>query len=407
MSVRVRCDQCQERYSVPDEWAGRRAKCKKCGHLLEIPAPAAPAPLANPFTDLLDEALGAEMTDVDAMADPFAAAPPPDGAGSGPLRPLPSKRRRPSGEPSVGGSLAAFGRGQKLITAVLAGMWWVFGCMLYDLVASGPGVTQIASGVLLVVGVVIVAGGLLSGNARRNRAKDKLWAGRMVMWMIAGVMGIVCTIGVVAVVGRTGMTKNVVAVTNLTMPFITVFGLMTLISGLLLGYYVLVLLFPKTNIFRIAGWGYVGLTVVIPIVMLTLGMMLKVAVKTLENAPSLPSSDRFDSQEPAEQQPRITPRWPVGQPSDPDYGIDAFGANTAVVITISNVSGGGFRRMIPQVMAAAGVESQTSSYTNSTATIKIAPVEDVRALAKKLRLGKVTKVDVIQRTITIEGDGNY
>ncbi len=37
--IEFACESCQARYKVPDEMAGRRAKCKKCGAGMEVPAP--------------------------------------------------------------------------------------------------------------------------------------------------------------------------------------------------------------------------------------------------------------------------------------------------------------------------------------------------------------------------------
>ena len=45
--VIVQCNQCGKQYDVPDEWAGRSAKCKSCGNQLSIPRPT-PPPLPPP-----------------------------------------------------------------------------------------------------------------------------------------------------------------------------------------------------------------------------------------------------------------------------------------------------------------------------------------------------------------------
>lgn len=41
MSLNVECPECATKYKVPDKLAGKRAKCKKCGATMSIPAPAA------------------------------------------------------------------------------------------------------------------------------------------------------------------------------------------------------------------------------------------------------------------------------------------------------------------------------------------------------------------------------
>lgn len=434
MSVRTQCDQCHKQYEVPDEWAGRRAKCKNCGHLLEIPVPApdAPAPLVNPLTDLLDEALGAEIADGDAAADPFGAAL-PAGLGSGPLQPLPSKRRKPSGEPTFGGMAMAFGRGQKLITAVLVGMCWIFGVIVYGLATSAPMAIQVTNGILLVVGLVIVAGGLQAGTPQRNRSNDSARAGRAVAWMIGGIMGVACSLGATAVIGRTGLITSAPVLARLLMPFVVVFGLVTLISGLVMVYYVLVLMFPKTNIFRISGWFYVALTVVLPIVGIMLGLMLKTAIKTLDRPSSFPSSTSRGSGVPSPFEPSF-PRRPSSRGSQrPDrFGpkpgevsrpatrgttevtldsaleqlTEAYGAERVVTVKVLNMPRRDIGRVIIKMHGIVTVPSLVPTPTDSGVTFVAAPVDDIQALAKKLNFGKVTDVNANKRTITIDYGGN-
>jgi hypothetical protein len=42
MAVPVQCDQCEAKYLIEDRFAGKRAKCKRCGHIMSIPLPAGP-----------------------------------------------------------------------------------------------------------------------------------------------------------------------------------------------------------------------------------------------------------------------------------------------------------------------------------------------------------------------------
>ncbi|MCA9034035.1 MAG: suppressor of fused domain protein [Planctomycetaceae bacterium] len=44
MTIILRCDECEARYRVPDDRAGKRVKCKKCGMILQVP------PLDDPVT---------------------------------------------------------------------------------------------------------------------------------------------------------------------------------------------------------------------------------------------------------------------------------------------------------------------------------------------------------------------
>jgi predicted Zn finger-like uncharacterized protein len=43
MPVPVECEQCQAKYLIEDRFAGKRAKCKRCGHVMAIPLPGSRA----------------------------------------------------------------------------------------------------------------------------------------------------------------------------------------------------------------------------------------------------------------------------------------------------------------------------------------------------------------------------
>ena len=273
MSIQVRCGQCGKQYSAPDALAGKRARCLQCGAEVEVPIPIAELEPAGPVTDLLQQELGAVPTTPDPLADPFAPASAP-AAPLGPRRRLHPKKPKKSAEPSIGSMLIAFVLAQKLLTAVVLGMGLVILWQLYGLVVVGVGPALVVGAILLVIGVVIVIGGLRLGTGRRDRSTDKARATRSVGWFIVGIVGIGSTFLTMVIAARMG--AHVPTVANLGGPFIVVFGLMVLVSGLLLAYYVLVLLFPKTNIFRILGWFYVGLTVVIPALAFTVGALLAV-----------------------------------------------------------------------------------------------------------------------------------
>ncbi len=48
MAIRFKCTKCSHSLQVPDEHAGRKAKCPNCGQILPIPAPAQAQPPAKP-----------------------------------------------------------------------------------------------------------------------------------------------------------------------------------------------------------------------------------------------------------------------------------------------------------------------------------------------------------------------
>ncbi len=272
MSIHVQCGQCGKQYTAPDGWAGRRAKCPQCGAQVEIPTPISELEPASPVDDLLAQELGAGLTSPDPLASPFGPTP---AAASplGPSRRLPPRKPQTSGEPSIPGMLWALVLSQKLMVAVLLGMGFVLLWQVALLVTSGLGPGHIAGGILLVTGVVIVVGGL-RGSPHRSRSKDKARATRVVGWFIVGIVGMACAFGGIVVAARQGV--EIAAAVNFGMPFFAVSALVALVSALILVYYVLVLLFPKVNVFRIAGWGYVMLTVVLPLVMFAAGLLVAI-----------------------------------------------------------------------------------------------------------------------------------
>jgi hypothetical protein len=61
MPVPVNCEQCQAHYLIDDKFAGKRAKCKKCGHIMAIPLPAGPGGKASsPHDDTSGGEIGVE-----------------------------------------------------------------------------------------------------------------------------------------------------------------------------------------------------------------------------------------------------------------------------------------------------------------------------------------------------------
>lgn len=42
MTITAICEACQQQYQLGDAWAGKTAKCKKCGHTMQIPSAARP-----------------------------------------------------------------------------------------------------------------------------------------------------------------------------------------------------------------------------------------------------------------------------------------------------------------------------------------------------------------------------
>jgi hypothetical protein len=72
MPIQVICPGCQARYTVPDKFRGKKARCKKCGHGIVVggPAPAAEVPIE------VEPGLAVEPPPSDVL-DALPASPPP------------------------------------------------------------------------------------------------------------------------------------------------------------------------------------------------------------------------------------------------------------------------------------------------------------------------------------------
>jgi hypothetical protein len=359
MSIQVRCGQCGKQYAAPDALAGKRARCLQCGADVEIPTPISELEPASPVTDLLEQELGAGLTTPDPLADPFAAAPAP-ATPRGPRRRLPPRKPKKSAEPSIGSMLMAFVRAQKLLTAVVLAMGLVILWQLYGLVVVGVGPALVVGAILLVIGVVIVIGGLRLGTGRRDRSTDKARATRSVGWFIVGIVGIGSTFFTMVIAAKMG--AHIPTVANLSGPFLVVFGLMVLVSGLLLAYYVLVLLFPKTNIFRILGWFYVGLTVVIPALAFTVSTLVAVGDVASRHARQreMGSFEEWASQA-SKQEPLVPPPGfpgpmrPGGLPSEPGALPGSEGELDRVLNELRSAEGN-FGKCYPALLALNRIE---------------------------------------------------
>jgi hypothetical protein len=467
MTLTIQCGQCGKQFSAPEEWAGRRAKCPKCGGPMEIPGPAAKSEPDDFGLEFLDEgAPAAPPAAAPAAAgrpsNPFAAMPAPAATSAGlgtTLPPRKPKKRKTSTEPSIGHTLTTFAGSQKLLAAVAIGMGWVLLCALYVLMTSGFTAGHVVSGILLVAGAVIIVGGM-RGTRRRSRSTDKARATRVVQWLIVGIVGIVFTFGAMLLAAKNGLSIPMAA--NIAGSFIMVFGIIVVVSGMILSYYVLVLLFPKANVFRIAGWGYVVLTIAFPILALVAGSVSAVHTAAREREaeremeefreraeqlaeqgpPAMPpgATSPFDPGGRSGSRPEETsdtatdttidrpqssgrpPGFPDHRfrgPTGPRFGplgaagfdarlkqlVDQFGADKVVTVKVHNVSSRDFAGIVQTLRIAGGATSHSSSHSGSEGTLIAAPVGNVTSLAAKIDTGKVTNIDVAKRTITVEGKG--
>ena len=229
MSIQVECFRCGKRYSAPDQWAGKQAKCPKCGAGIDIPIPvedvepAEPAPTAVPGLDLPGDQLSAGPAVADPVSDPFAAMSDPFAAMSDPTSPfgaggvaLPRRKTpRRTGQAS-GGGLVAMLLSRKLSLAVAAASCLAFlviallGAPLVGLVVAAIGLSIAAMGLnarIADLGVaarpqrvqsakfwtaLVTSAGLMTGAAAwlgRDFQHTSIKIGFILFWLFLGVAG--------------------------------------------------------------------------------------------------------------------------------------------------------------------------------------------------------------------------
>ncbi|MFC1596735.1 WD40 repeat domain-containing protein [Planctomycetota bacterium] len=132
MSIEFHCGNCHRPFKVPDDFAGKRAKCKTCGQIVEVPYPAGPAapsglPPLGQSADLdlsgLEGALAAERQPVAPMGPgPFGASPL-----DGPLTPARRKRSDSDISPAVWIAVGGGGAAVLVLAVVMAVMMFTGG----------------------------------------------------------------------------------------------------------------------------------------------------------------------------------------------------------------------------------------------------------------------------------------
>ena len=305
MGIDTRCGRCGKQYVVPDNWAGKKAKCPKCSASVEVPMPA---------IDVvpIDDAAGNPFAN-----DPFPSDPlfgPTTGNALHPGRQLPSTRPNApylAGARPATGIIQTLARSDVILVCMGIGMGLLALQLLWQLASRGFAYASIPAAVLLAIGIVIMIGHGEMKIRRRNRSKDKNRAIRMLTWFFGGLFGIAAAFAGMVLFGRMGYYLP--SVVQIGAPFMFVSGLVALISALILGYYILVLLFPNAPVLRAVAWGYVGLTVLLPTAFMavaivgtvTRGAVDRIAKRPDESQAAAPEETPFFSP------PVITPKAPL------------------------------------------------------------------------------------------------
>ncbi len=261
MGIQVECNRCGSRYRAPEDWAGRLAKCPKCGAKVKIPAPEIELESLASMDELFEEELEAPPVSGPAAVSEAAGHSSLFGKFSSSTGRLPNARSQGEGD------WKQFVLGHKLVTAVALMTAWLLLNLVVAVTRTGLATNQLFALVLVVVGVVIALIGLRPQSARHNRATYKRWAARMAVWFGVGVVGIGAAITGVMIGGSLHVSVPMLA--TLSGPFFVVFGIIALVSSVILIYLLLVLLFPKLNVFLVTAWGFLGFTGLV----LTIGLL--------------------------------------------------------------------------------------------------------------------------------------
>lgn len=417
MPIQMRCGGCGKQYTVQDDWAGKTVRCKGCGTVLRIPMPS--LPVAEPVAQA-PEAVSSSPDPLDDLFGDLPAAPSPVAASGSALTPVRPKKRRSSGLPPAGDSILSFIRSDLLNTAVAIGMGIVLIASLVLLVTSGISGGLIANGLVFVGGFVIIVGGMR--KVRRNRDAVGARTSRVAAWFAGGILGIVVSLGGAMVAGKSGIPVQSVAI--VASPLVAVFAIVTLISGMILAYNILVFVFPNLNVFRVAGWFYVFLTVVVPALGLLAGMALKSAAHKLadmdqeaEDSVQERSDERREAmnQQMEDMQRRgqqrladMKARTSLGGDTSFEGRVqslhDRFGSERVAELHMEFVPPEKGRSLYQHIMQLAGVGNGVWSNRGNPVTMVLAPIDDLQALADLIDFGEVLNIDSDARSIQIQVD---
>lgn len=86
MPIRMNCENCQAKLAIPDQYAGRRGKCPKCGWPIDVPAASKPPEHVTPAGPNFDDLDPARPFDDDELQP----APPPATPTADDRRPCPA-----------------------------------------------------------------------------------------------------------------------------------------------------------------------------------------------------------------------------------------------------------------------------------------------------------------------------
>ena len=81
---------------------------------------------------------------------------------------------------------------------------------------------------------------------------------------------------------------------------------------------------------------------------------------------------------------------------------DKYGSNRVAMVRIVELSPAANRaKLFDEVRASAKVQDTTMTVSPDELTVYLAPVADLKAVADRVPIGKVTRVDPAARTITV------
>lgn len=138
MAINLNCPGCKQHYSIPDQHAGKRFKCKKCGRPIAVPKPQA---ADDEFDELDDDDFLAGLNEASRQSTRSEALPPPAALPSAAKKPAGAKKKKKSSDSSE----SSVGKILGIVVAVFFGLGGlgIVGKVVANL---GPGYSKDVSG---------------------------------------------------------------------------------------------------------------------------------------------------------------------------------------------------------------------------------------------------------------------
>ncbi len=294
MGIEAKCGQCGKQYSVPETWAGKRVQCPRCQTSVDIPVQVVdvvvtgddvPSPFIDPRSD---------MDDLDDL---------PEQSGEGRWKTVRSDHLTNRPDHSLAQLANALPkkllRRNRLMIGVGIGASLSLILALRLFLSKGFDLWLLPHAFLLTLGIVLLVDGLKKKSARHNKSRVKSRMVRAAGWTFGGFCCAALALLGMVVVARTGVPIPSVVVGGYPLLIVPLF--VSFVAAILLVYNFLVLLFPKANVLRFIAFGYIALTVALPLLVIPIELISNLAKHDRQTA-TAPDNQAVDDRD---QRPKI------------------------------------------------------------------------------------------------------